>query len=211
MQPGRGVRALAWLVLARAVWLASAASAAAATLAVEPATSRVTIHLGRAGLVRFLGHDHEIDAPLIDGRVEIDERQPSRSAVLLRFDAGRLAIVPGTEPASDVPTVEARMRGSEVLDVSRFPRIIFQSEVVTLERAGAAESYRLSVRGTLEIKGRPVAVELPVEVRRDGTGLVATGEVWLELRALGIEPPSVAGVVKVANRFRLVFEVRAHE
>ena len=40
----------------------------------------------------------------------------------------------------------------------------------------------------------------PFEVRREGEGLDATGEVELELRALGIRPPVVAGVVKVANR-----------
>ena len=31
----------------------------------------------------------------------------------------------------------------------------------------------------------------------------------MNLRDLGIEPPSVAGVVKVANRFRLEFEIHA--
>ena len=38
---------------------------------------------------------------------------------------------------------------------------------------------------------------------------MATGEVELQLERLGIEPPAVAGVVKVANDFRVRFEVWA--
>jgi hypothetical protein len=37
----------------------------------------------------------------------------------------------------------------------------------------------------------------------------AHGEVEWTLRDLGIEPPSVAGVVKVANGFRMTFDIRA--
>ena len=39
--------------------------------------------------------------------------------------------------------------------------------------------------------------------------VTARGGLDLNLRDLGVEPPSVAGVVKVANRFRLEFEIRA--
>jgi len=52
-------------------------------------------------------------------------------------------------------------------------------------------------------------VEIPLEARRVDGGIEAKGEVELELRDLGIEPPSVAGVVKVANHFKLAFEISA--
>ena len=179
------------------------------TLTVDPAASRVRVHLGRAGL-RFLGHDHELTVPLASGKLEIDETDPGLSRLALVFDAAQIAVVPGTEPAGDVDGVERRMRGDSVLDVKRFPTIRFQSATVAVEPAGGAGAYRVRVRGTLEIKDQRVPLELPVSVQRDARGLTATGEAWLELRALGIEPPSVAGVVKVANRFRLAFEIRAH-
>jgi polyisoprenoid-binding protein YceI len=69
--------------------------------------------------------------------------------------------------------------------------------------------YRLRVRGTLELKGRSFPVELPLEVRQADAELQAGGEVDWRLRDLGIEPPSVAGVVRVANEFRLTFEITA--
>ena len=69
--------------------------------------------------------------------------------------------------------------------------------------------WRLHVRGGLELKGVRHTVEVELEVRRQGDELLASGEVELELRKIGIEPPSVAGVVKVNNRFRVSFEVKA--
>ncbi|HEX9188968.1 MAG TPA: YceI family protein [Vicinamibacteria bacterium] len=191
--------------------LAGAASLAAGgqdTLAVDPAASRVRVRLGRAGLLKVLGHDHEIDAPIAEGRVDLVEGDPARSSVRLRFEARRLAVVPGSEPAGDVPKVEARMRGPEVLDVERYPDVVFASSSVSgtpIDGGG----YRLRIRGTLEVKGRSFPVEVPVEVRRLGGDVRAEGEVEWRLRDLGVQPPSVAGVVKVADPFRVTFEISA--
>lgn len=189
--------------------LAAVPAATGETLAIDTEASRVRIRLSRAGLMGFLGHDHEIAAPLAEGRIEIVQDDPARSSVRLRYESRRLAVVPGTEPAADVPKVEARMRGPEVLDVERFPTISFESTAVSAPASGPEGSLQLRVRGALELKGRRVEVEIPVAVRRGPDGLSARGEARLELRALGIEPPSVAGVVKVANRFRIEFELRA--
>ena len=69
--------------------------------------------------------------------------------------------------------------------------------------------YRLVVEGRLQLKGRSFPVEIPLEVRLAGGMIEAHGEVEWRLRDLGIEPPSVAGVVKVANGFRMTFDIRA--
>jgi polyisoprenoid-binding protein YceI len=189
--------------------LASAALLAAGepeSLVVDPSSSRVRIHLRRAGLLRFLGHDHEIDAPIAEGRVEIVEGDPARSSVQLRFEARGLAVVPGSEPAEDVPKVEARMRGPEVLDVDRHPAILFACSSIVVE-AREPGRYRLRVRGTLELKGRSFPVQASTDVRQTGGDVEARGEVEWKLRDLGIEPPSVAGVVKVAEGFRISFDI----
>jgi hypothetical protein len=52
-------------------------------------------------------------------------------------------------------------------------------------------------------------VEIPLDVRRSGSEIHARGEVEWRLRDLGVEPPSVGGVVKVANGFRMTFEIVA--
>lgn len=189
---------------------AGPAGAAPEVFLVDPELSRVRIHLGRAGLLSFMGHEHEIDAPIDQGRVEVDLADPARSLVDLRWQAALLAVVPGTEPEKDVPEVEERMRGPEVLEVAQHEGIRFWSFEIQVEEADpAAGRWRLRVRGGLELKGSRYTVEIPLEARLQGSDLVATGEAELRLRDLGVEPPSVAGVVKVSNEFRVTFDVQA--
>lgn len=177
---------------------------------VDPARSRVRIHLGRAGVLGFLGHDHEIDAPLEGGRIEVVDGDASRSLVDVWWSAASLAVVPGTEPADDVPEVEERMRGPEVLDVEGHSRIRLWSFGVDVEEADPEDgAWRLVLHAGLELKGTRHRLQLPVEVRRLGDELVARGAAQLRLRSVGVEPPSVAGVVKVSDAFRVVYEVRA--
>ena len=187
---------------------ASPTSGEVLSLAIDPGASRVRIHLGRAGLFKFLGHDHEIDAPIADGQVEVVEGDPARSSVRVRFDSRRLAVVPGTEPAGDVPKVEARMRGPEVLDAERHRDIAFTSSAVAGEAVEPGR-YRLRVRGSLELKGRAFPVEIALDVRWAGSEIQARGEVEWRLRDLGVEPPSVGGVVNVANAFRIALDLAA--
>ncbi len=200
---------------ARAALPACLALAAASELAaqpqrlgVDPAQSHVRLELGRSGLMKFMGHEHHIEAPLAQGHVEVVEDDPARSSVELRFEAAKLFVIPGSEPADDIPKVEERMRGPEVLEVAKYPEILFRSSSVKSTPQGPS-AFKLVVAGTLTLKGRSVPVELPLEARRVDGGIEAKGEVELELRDLGIEPPSVAGVVKVANHFKLAFEIHA--
>jgi polyisoprenoid-binding protein YceI len=202
----RLARPLAWLVVFAAA--AGRLEGQPQAYEIDPATSRVRIHLGRAGLMKFLGHQHEIEAPLAEGRIEVVDGDPARSRVALRFESARLSVVPGREPADDIPKVEERMRGSEVLEVARYPEIAFASTAVRTQ-AQDGSRVRIVVVGALTLRGRPFSVEVPLEVTRETHGISVRGGLVLNLRDLGIEPPSVAGVVKVADRFRLEFEIRA--
>ena len=202
----RLARPLGWLVVFAAA--AGRLEAQPEAYAIDPAASHVRIHLDRAGLMKFLGHDHEIEAPIAEGRVEVVDGDPTRSRVALRIESAQLAVVPGSEPAGDIPRVEERMRGPEVLEVARYPEIAFASTSVA-SQAKDGTRVRIVVAGTLTLRGRSFPVEVPLEVVRVTLGIAARGELVLNLRDLGIEPPSVAGVVNVANRFRLAFKIHA--
>ena len=206
--PARGAALLAALVVSGALAVTSGLGAEPQRLAVDPARSHVRLELGRGGLMSFMGHEHHIEAPLAEGHVEVVEDDPARSSVRLRFEAARLFVIPGSEPADDIPKVEERMRGPEVLEVAKYPEIVFESASVK-STSQAASGFKLVVAGRLTLKGRSVPVEIPLDVRRADGSIEAKGEVSLNLRDLGIEPPSVAGVVKVKDRFRLEFEIHA--
>jgi len=186
---------------------AGIASADPVVFSVDSKASHVRIHLGRSGLFKFMGHEHHIEAPVAEGRVQVTEQDPARSSVALRFSAAALYVIPGSEPADDVPKVEERMRG-EVLEVSRYPEIVFASTSVRVGSAPGA-GLKLIVAGTLTLKGRSFPVEVPLDVERQGESLKAKGDVELKLRDWGIEPPSVGGVVNVSNSFRLELEIHA--
>jgi polyisoprenoid-binding protein YceI len=203
----RGTALLAGLVVSGALAVTEGLGAEPQRLAVDPAKSHVRLELGRAGLMSFMGHEHHIEAPLAEGHVEVVEHDPARSSVRLRFEAARLFVIPGSEPADDIPKVEERMRGPEVLEVAKYPEIVFES--ASVKSTPQASGFKLVVTGKLTLKGRSVPVEIPLDVRRAEGSIEAKGEVSLNLRDLGIEPPSVAGVVKVKDRFRLEFEIHA--
>ena len=205
---GRGGARLACLLAGFAA-LASGGRAAGAepeVFVVDAARSHVRLHLGRSGLMKFLGHEHHIEAPVAEGRIAVAEGDPARSSLRLRFQSARLFVIPGSEPAGDIPTVEERMRGPEVLEVAKHAEIVFASTSVKSQALDAAR-FRLVVAGTLTLKGRSFPLEIPLDARRVDSGIEASGSVFLNLRDVGIEPPSVAGVVKVSNRFQLAFEI----
>jgi polyisoprenoid-binding protein YceI len=198
---------LAGLVVSSSLAVTGRLGAEPQRLAVDPAKSHVRLQLGRGGLMSFMGHEHHIEAPLAEGHVEVVEDDPARSSVRLRFEAARLFVIPGSEPADDIPKVEERMRGPEVLEVAKYPEIVFES--ASVKSTPQASGFKLVVTGSLTLKGRSVPVEIPLDVRRAEGSIEAKGEVSLNLRDIGIEPPSVAGVVKVKDRFRLEFEIHA--
>jgi polyisoprenoid-binding protein YceI len=198
-------RPLVWLMVFAAA--TDRLEAQQQTHEVDLATSRVRIHLGRARLMSSWATSTRSRRPSRRARRVVDG-DPARSGVALRFESARLSVVPGSEPAADIPKVEERMRGPEVLDVARYPEVAFVSTSVR-SQAQNGSHFLIVVSGTLRLRGRAFPVEVPLEVARDTHGIVARGGLGLNLRDLGIEPPSVAGVVNVANRFRLEFEIRA--
>ena len=108
-----------------AAWLVAQAVAPAGrgptVLTIDPGESRVTILVGKAGMLSFAGHAHEVVAPAVRGRVTFDPMDWPHASVSLEFDAAALRVTGKDEAASDVPAVEKTMLGAQVLDVEHFP------------------------------------------------------------------------------------------
>jgi polyisoprenoid-binding protein YceI len=186
----------------------SPAAAGARTFVADPAKSRVKVHVGKAGLFKFAGHEHDVEAPLAEGQILADPQDLRLSSVRLRFEASALRLNPAGEPPQDVPKVEEAMRGPRVLDVVRFAAITFVSASVTGREVSPAV-YELRVEGPLTIRDREVRVGFTVRVSVSGDRLTATGQGRLRQTDFGIEPVSVAGVVKVKNELDLDLHLEA--
>lgn len=174
----------------------------------DVARSRVLVHVGKAGLLALAGHEHEVEAPLAEGRVQVDAENPAASSVELVFAAGALRVTGRDEPPADVPKVQARMAGPEVLDVARFAEIRFRSTAVSATPAGGA-AWNVSLRGELELRATRGPVDVPLTVELAGDELRARGQARLRQTAFGIQPISVAGLVKVKDELLVEFDLVA--
>jgi hypothetical protein len=184
-------------VVVLAVGLASAVGVAAQSevRAIDVRRSALRIRVFKSGLFSAFAHNHEIEAPIAQGRVELSE-SPS---VTLLVDARKLRILDPGLSADKRVEVQKTMDGPQVLDSSRFPEISFRSTAI--EKMGADH---WTVRGNLTLHGqtRPVAVQVAF---RDGD---YQGSATLKQRDFGIAPVSIAGgTVKVKDEVKIEFDI----
>jgi polyisoprenoid-binding protein YceI len=203
-----GARPRTCLWLAALLLAGPGASASEQAYSVVGAESRLAVHVGRAGLFKFAGHEHEVTAASFEGRILAEPEALERSSVSLRFDAGALRVSGEGEPPEDVPKVQEAMLGPKVLDCVRFPSIAFRTTRVSGKAVGTGV-YELQLAGELTVRDRTVPLTLPVRVEIADGRLVASGRTAFRQSAFGIKPISVAGVVKVKDELEIEFQIVA--
>ena len=184
------------------------------TYRIDTRESWVVAVTEKAGALGFLGHRHSV--LVTDWTAEIDWRpsEPGASrahvtvpTAALRIDTERgreLAELEEGPSADDVAELQETMLSPENLAASEHPEIRF--EVTGVERTGARD---LEVEGRLTLRGRSRTVRFPVRVEpgRGGGATYFSGSFTVHQSDFGIEPESIAGVVKVADpvvvRFRI--------
>lgn len=195
------------LVLSAAVM---EAGQSAKVLKVDPASSQVTIRVGKGGAFSFAGHEHEVVAPAVGGEVHLDEGDLARSSVTLEFDAAALKVTGKGEPAKDVPEVQRVMLSERVLDVKKFPKVLFKSRSVKVTNGSNADST-LVIVGDLTLHGQTRPIEVPARVTLAGGKVAAKGTFEIKQTAFGIEPVSAAGgTVRVKDAVMVTFSFTAH-
>lgn len=195
---------MGWL----AVLFALLQAAGPARYAVDGGESRVTVEVGRAGLFKFAGHEHTVSAGGLSGEVVVDSANVERSKVNIVLAAGALRISDSEGPAEDIPKIQATMAGPGVLDVARFPEVRFSSSAVSGRKSGP-DSWDLTVTGELELHGARKPMTLPLKATLGRDFLVVEGSFRVRQRDYGIEPVSVAGVVKVKDEVVVTLKVVA--
>jgi polyisoprenoid-binding protein YceI len=175
---------------------------------VVPAESQVDVEVGRGGLFKFAGHEHVIRIPVHGGDVTAVPGDLGASSVRLTFKTGESRVLSSGGPADDIPRIEEKMRGPAVLDAAAFPEASFVSRRVTgaYAETGATD---LVVEGELRLRSVAWPLKVPVTVERKDGRLLASAKLSLRQTDLGIQPVSVAGVVKVKNELQLELRVVA--
>jgi polyisoprenoid-binding protein YceI len=199
-----------WVVLA---WLSVHAAAgvmqAPEVFTIDAANSRVLIRVGRAGVLAFAGHVHEVLAPVLKGRVSVEPGDPQRSSVSLEFDASALRVSGEGEPPADVPQVQEVMLSERVLDVKHFPAVAFQSRRVSA-RPGTRDHFELTIEGDLTLHGVTRPLIIHANTAFEPNGLSARGTFVITQSDFGIRPVTAAGgTVKVRDEVDVEFLLRA--
>jgi polyisoprenoid-binding protein YceI len=203
-----------WRRVAIGVWLlvhsAAAVGHGPTVLTIDAGNSQVVILVGKAGMLSFAGHAHEVVAPAVHGQVAFDPLDWPHASVSLEFDAAALRVTGKGESPSDVPAVQKAMLGDQVLDVARFPKIAFQSRrvSVTLSGANAAE---VAIEGDLTLRGSSRPMTIRASATRDAAGRVtARGSFTLKQTDFGMVPVAAAGgTIRVKDELDIQFVLKA--
>jgi polyisoprenoid-binding protein YceI len=167
--------------------------------AIVPDRSEVRIHVGKSGLFRAAGHTHEVVAPAVSGRVRLDPDRIEQAQIDLTFDASALQVSAKDEPPEDLPEVQRTMLSDKVLDVAKYPTIVFRSRQIEIQKRRGGQ-LSLRVLGVLTLHGVTHEIEGPVDVTLSSDRLSGTGTVIVKQTNFGIEPVSAGlGTVKVKD------------
>lgn len=184
------------------------------TYEIDPRESWVVAVTEKAGALGFLGHRHSVLVTRWTAEIDWrpDEPGASRATVTvptaaLRIDTERgreLAELGAGPSADDVAELQEKMLSAQNLAASEHPEIRF--EVTGVERTGGGD---LDVEGRLTLRGRSRTVRFPVTVEpgRGGAATYFSGSFTVRQTDFGIEPESIAGVVKVADPVEVRFRV----
>jgi polyisoprenoid-binding protein YceI len=177
---------------------------------VDPAASSLHIHTGRAGILKFAGHDHDIRGLGMSGEILADTENVAASRVTITLDATRLEVEREGEPPADVAQVQERMLGPDVLDTARFPEIVFRSISASGHSGPHGSAFDMEIQGDLSLHGVTRRIALRLKAAIEGDLLKASGEARLRQTDYGLNPVSaVAGTVRVKDEVLVRYSIVA--
>ena len=186
----------------------SAHPAEVARYRLDAGQSRFTVQAFAEGLLSSFGHDPLIAIRDFEGEVEFVPGTLEGAHVHLKIKAGSLAALDDIKE-QDRLEIERQMR-NDVLEVSKYPEIVFQSTSVTASRIKEGR-YRARVIGDLTMHGvTQPNLWIQAEVTFKDEDLRAQGEFSLRQTDYKLKPvTAVGGMIKVKNELKFKFDIVA--
>ena len=180
-----------------------------AEYSIDSAKSKLEINVYKEGVFKAFGHNHRIVAQQMSGGVQFDPKKIESSAVNLKVETKSLTVAPQGEPEKDRQDVQTTMIGEKVLDVAKYPEIVFSSTGVSAVKT-TGDGWTLTLSGRLKLHGVEKPVRLPVALHVNGNQLQAQGEVSLLQTDYGIKPVKAGGgAVTVKDELKISFDIVA--
>jgi polyisoprenoid-binding protein YceI len=171
------------------------AEARAQSRAMDTGHSTLKVRVFKSGMFSAFAHDHEIEAPITQGSVNLS----TKPNIELRVDARKLRVLDPKLSPKNRADVQKTMEGPQVLDSNRFTEISFHSTAVE-----SKDKEHWTVNGNLNLHGQSSPIVVDVNLR-NGHYL---GSSRLKQRAFGISPISIAGgTVNVKDEVEVEFDI----
>jgi hypothetical protein len=165
--------------------------------AIDVNKSSLKIRVFKSGAFSAFAHDHEILAPIDEGKID-SSASPS---VQLRVDSRKMRVLDPEISVDKRAEIQHTMEGNAVLDVEHFPEISYRSTAVT--KTGDAH---WEVRGDLNLHGKIQTVVVVVSLE----GGHYRGSASFKQSDFGIPPIRIAGgTVKVKDEVKIEFDIVA--
>jgi polyisoprenoid-binding protein YceI len=163
--------------------------------AIDVSKSSLKIRVFKSGAFSAFAHDHEIEAPINEGKID---SSPNPS-VQLRVDSRKMRVLDPEISSDKRAEIQHTMEGTAVLDVEHFPEISYRSSAIT--KTGDAH---WEVHGNLILHGKNQPVVVAVSLERGHY----RGSASFKQSNFGINPISIAGgSVKVKDEVKIEFDI----
>jgi polyisoprenoid-binding protein YceI len=163
--------------------------------AIDVNKSSMKVRVFKSGAFSAFAHDHEIEAPFAEGKID----SSANPSVQLRVDSRKMRVLDPEITADKRADIQHTMQSDTVLDVDKFPEISYQSTTVT-SKGGA----HWEVRGNLTLRGQKHSVVVEVTLE----GVHYRGSASIKQSDFGIEPIRIAGgAVKVKDELKIEFDI----
>lgn len=180
----------------------------AARYRIDAGESRFTVKAFAGGFLSAFAHDHNIAIRDFSGEADFTYGTVQPASLRITIKAGSLSLTDKVSSA-DRQKIEGTMR-DEVLEITKYPDIVFKSSGVTANKTGDGQ-YQARISGELSLHGvtRPLTINAQLEFG-DKT-LRARGGFAVKQSSFEIKPVSVAGgTIKVKDELKFSFDIAAH-
>ncbi len=172
-----------------------------------PDSSTVHIRTGSSGFLGFAGHEHMIAIRRFTGDVRVDTTDVSRFALAVTVPAPELRVIDPDQDEETRAKVEKEMQ-AKVLESTQFPTFTLHGVRFAPETPAAAFGTHTGelVIG-LTLHGVSRAIGVPVTLTIDREWLRARGTFAIKHSEFGLTRIKVAGLVNVAEKISITFDV----
>jgi len=182
----------------------------AARYAIDAGRSTFTVQAFSTGLLSAFGHNPRIAIRDIQGDVQFATAGTTLedAQVHIKIRAGSLEVIDDISD-KDRREIHRQMYG-EVLEVDRFPEILYDGSRVTI--TGNGSPYSVTLNGELTLHGERHPLSVSARVIISGDTLRGSGEFSVKQSEFGISPVTVAGgAIKLKDEVKCTFNIVARK